>query len=277
MKPERRGGMTSPTGFSTGMDGYSHFVTKFLPDEQITIRDKTVHIWLASLNLKATQLLELWRTLAPAERERALRFRSQKDCDRFTAARGLLRTLLGHYLQRQPAQIEFCYNAHGKPALADNGGTAPLQFNLSHSSEFALFAFARARRLGVDIEYIRPHIVEEDIAGHFFSPTEVKALRALPERLRQKAFFACWTRKEAYIKARGEGLSLPLHEFDVSLAPNKPARLLKVNNSPDEAARWSLHELLSGPDYVAALAVEGHDCQFEHWRWVQTGERRETT
>jgi 4'-phosphopantetheinyl transferase len=204
--------------------------------------------------------------LSADEHERAERFRFRKDREHFIAARGLLRILLGRYLDLPPRQLSFSYSPYGKPQLAGVSGGAALRFNVSHSHGIALYAVALGREIGVDVEYIRREVVGESIAEHFFSAREVASLRALPAEMQPQAFFNCWTRKEAFIKAIGEGLSFPLDEFDVSLVPDEPAALLNTRNGPLEAARWSLQALPVDEGYVAALAVEGHEWRLECWR-----------
>lgn len=217
-----------------------------------------VHIWRADLDRMAERMPDLLRTLTPDEREKAGRFRFQKDRDRFVVARGLLRAILGGYLQVRPHQLRFIYGAHGKPSLPSEFGGGALQFNLSHSQGQALYAVAHRRQVGVDIEQVRSDFTCLEIARRFFSSCEVDALRSLPPEEQTEAFFNCWTRKEAYIKARGEGLSLPLDQFNVSLAPGEQAALLSCSQS-QELSRWSLQGLEVSPGFVAALAVEGHD------------------
>ncbi|HKP10473.1 MAG TPA: 4'-phosphopantetheinyl transferase superfamily protein, partial [Blastocatellia bacterium] len=161
--------------------------------------------------------------------------------------------------------LSFGYSEHGKPSLAGSH-SGDLRFNVSHSHELALFAFTWGRELGVDIEWIRPEVAGEQIAEQFFSRDEVATLRALPPGRQAEAFFNCWTRKEAYIKARGEGLSLPLHLFDVSLAPGEPAALLRAAMS-DETTRWTMTALAPGAGYKAALVAEGRDWHLRRWQW----------
>ena len=179
----------------------------------------------------------------------------------------MLRTILGSYEKIEPARLRFCYSPYGKPYLAAENNHGNLRFNISHADAIALFAIARGRELGVDIERIRPHVADEGIAERFFSSKEVSCLRALPAALQTEAFFNCWTRKEAYIKARGEGLSLPLDKFDVSLAPGEQATLLETRIDPSEVSRWRLLELKPGSEFTAALAVEGRDWRLKCWRW----------
>jgi 4'-phosphopantetheinyl transferase len=219
------------------------------------LADGEVHVWRTPLEQPADRLEDLRRTLAPDERQRAERFHFDKDRRHFVAGRGLLRTLLGRYLGRDPGSLQFAYNPQGKPMLAGEGGG--LRFNLAHSHGLALFAVSRGRELGVDLERIRPEFAGEPVAQRFFSPREVAALRALSGERRHEAFFVCWTRKEAYLKATGKGLSLPLDCFDVSLLPGEPAALLATRHDPTEVGRWSLRALAPAQGYAGALAVEG--------------------
>jgi 4'-phosphopantetheinyl transferase len=226
-----------------------------------------VHVWRAVLVQPNPVIQALWYTLDQGERDRAERFHFQHDRERFIVAHGLLRTILGGYLGVVPRQLRFCYGAYGKPGLAPECDTA-LSFNLSHAHELALFAITRDRAVGVDIEHTRPGIASIAIAERFFSPHEVAALQAIPDAQRSLAFFTCWTRKEAYIKARGEGLSLPLDQFEVSLAPGAPAALLDVAGDQRERDRWQLRALDPGPGYVAALAVEGRGWALQCWQYI---------
>jgi 4'-phosphopantetheinyl transferase len=231
------------------------------PPDPLTLDDSEVHVWRIKLDVLTGEVERLRRLLAPDEQARADRLVFEGDRRRTIAARGTLRTILGRYLGTPPDSLRFCYNSHGKPALAGEPGS--LRFNVSHSGDLALIAVARARAVGVDIERLRPNMADEQLARRFFSPPEVASLLALAERDRQRGFFTCWTRKEAYIKARGEGLSIPLDQFQVSLAPGEPAALLSVQGGG--VARWSLHELRPGPGYIAALAVEGHHLRIKGW------------
>ncbi|MFL6214166.1 MAG: 4'-phosphopantetheinyl transferase family protein [Blastocatellia bacterium] len=235
------------------------------PPAELSLPRDEVHVWRARLD-QPQRLAEFSATLAPDEQARAARYHFQKDRDHFIAARGLLRLLLSRYLQINPANFSFCYSAFGKPSLASHHG-ADLCFNISHSHDLALLAFAQGRELGIDLEWIRPEVAGEQIAEHFFSRGEVATLRALPERRQTEAFFNCWTRKEAYIKARGEGLSLPLNQFDVSLAPGEPAALLRAAMS-DETARWMMLDLTVGAGYKAALVVEGRGWRLRCLQWL---------
>lgn len=237
------------------------------PPEGLTLDNDAVHVWRASLDQNLFQGGSLERTLAVDERSRANRFYFRHDRDRFVVARGILRAILGRYSNRAPETLSFGYNSYGKPALVSQYGTNAIRFNLSHSRGTALYVVSRGREIGVDLELIRDDLEVEQIAERFFSRQEVSVFRALPTELRRRAFFLCWTRKEAYIKARGEGFSLPLDRFDVSLIPGEPAVLLRTRPDSDEALRWSLHELFPATDYAAAFAVEGGSCSLSCWQW----------
>jgi 4'-phosphopantetheinyl transferase len=218
-----------------------------------------VHVWRARLDAGLSDIGYFASTLAEDETERAARFHFDKHRHDYIIARGILRRLLGRYLEVGPDQLRFCYGEYGKPALAEGCGGDWLRFNLSHSHNLALYAVARNREVGLDVEWVKKDFANEQIAERFFSEVETRALRALPRGLQDEAFFNCWTRKEAYIKARGEGLSMPLHTFDVSLIPGDPARLLASRVDSEEVSRWTLRNLTPGLGYVGAVAAEGRD------------------
>jgi len=230
-----------------------------VPPQTLELNAAEVHVWRVALDQSLSISERFRNTLAPTERARAETFHFRKDRDYFIAARGALRAILGRYLNRSPRDLSFRYSSYGKPALDLGSGDDRLRFNLSHSQGMALYVIARDREVGVDIERVRSDLEVDQIAERFFSPSEISSLRALPVALRRNAFFLCWTRKEAYIKARGEGLSLPLDHFDVSIAPGEPAALLRTRPDSAEAFRWSLRDLaFESPEYAAAVAVEGN-------------------
>ena len=237
------------------------------PPQTMMLGDDQIHVWRASLNLPMSRVQSLRRTLVAAELRRVKRYRFERDHQRFIVARGLLRAILSRYVGIEPGQLRFCYGPQGKPQLVGETGGEALCFNASHSHELVLYAITRGREIGVDLEYMHRDLADVEIAERFFSPREIAALRALPADVQREAFFTCWTRKEAYLKARGDGLALRLDQFDVSLAPGEPAVLLSTNDDPQEASRWSLQELNPGPGYVATLAVEGRDWQLKCWQW----------
>jgi 4'-phosphopantetheinyl transferase len=236
-----------------------------LPHDNMTLSTRDVHVWRASLTVSETRLVDFHAILADDERTRAARFRNPQHGAHYTVGRGVLRMLLGRYLNRQPQDICLSYSAYGKPFIKD--ATETLRFNVSHSQELALYAFTHRREIGIDIEYIRSVSSHHQIAEQFFSPNENQALHALPAAQQTIGFFNCWTRKEAYIKAHGEGLSLPLDQFDVTLAPDEPAALIETRVTSDRAERWTLEALQPGANYLAALVVEGHDWTLSTWQW----------
>jgi 4'-phosphopantetheinyl transferase len=224
----------------------------------MTLEDDEVHVWSVRLDLPSDVAHRLQHTLDSDEVSRAGRFHFEKDRNHFIVGRALLRTILGSYLNLDPMILRIGYGRQGKPFLPDH---AALRFNLSHSAGMALIAVTLNREIGIDLERIRPEFATEAIAEQFFSHQETSTLRALRTDEQPEAFFNCWTRKEAYLKARSDGLSFPLDEFSVSLIPGEPAALLNFASEPDEMGRWSLIHLSPGLGYVGALAVAGHGLQ----------------
>ena len=235
------------------------------PSQNVRLTGDDVHVWRASLSPSVPLVDQMAGLLSDDEHERAGRFHFQVDRRRFIVGRGLLRTLLGTYLEVQPTALRFQYEPQGKPYLAAPEGKEKLSFNLSDSGDLALYAFALNRRIGIDLERLRavPDLLE--IAKRFFALEEFEELCSLPGGLQREGFFRCWTRKEAYLKAIGEGLGVPLDQFVVSLDSRDGARVVRVLGDPEEAARWSLTELAPAADYVAALAVEGQPWQLSCW------------
>jgi 4'-phosphopantetheinyl transferase len=240
-----------------------------LPARIPRLAGREVHVWRAGLDRGIPRVRQLARTLCPAERARADRFFLARDRNRFIVCRGILRGILSGYLKTTADQLRFCYGDQGKPRLAQEIDAGGLRFNLSHSDGMALLAFTRGGEVGIDVERVRADAPWEEIAAYVLSRGDRVLLRNIPGALRRRAFFATWTGKEAYLKARGQGLSYPLNRIDVSLAP---LALRRVGVDEQEAARWSLRELGVGADYVAAVAVEGHDWQLRCWEWVHDDE-----
>jgi len=226
--------------------------------EPLTLPEDEVHLWRVDLSELAAEEQRWQPILSADEQARAARFHFAHDRQSFTATRALLRTILGSYVAADPAQLVFCYSEKDKPFLDPAHTGVPLEFNVSHSGAIALLAFARGRALGVDVEQIRENFDPAAIAQRFFSAHEQRQLSALAPPEKYRGFFRCWTRKEAYIKAVGSGLSLPLDQFDVSLEPAEGNALLATRPDEAEAARWSLQEVPAGDGYLAALCVRGH-------------------
>jgi 4'-phosphopantetheinyl transferase len=236
------------------------------PDNLILNEDEA-HIWRADLDLNESFQSSFLQLLSPDEKNRANKFRFKEDRQRFIAARAILRLLIGKYLEINPTEISFQYGEFGKPSLAD---TNSLQFNISHSQNVALFAFTKKFNIGVDVEFVNPNTKIKEIAASFFSTNEIKNLLALPEKQQTLGFFYCWTRKEAFIKAVGEGLSFPLNKFEVSLEPDKPAKLLATHWQPKDVSKWSVYSLSPEPNFVGSLVIEGFVEKVKCWSWQKS-------
>jgi 4'-phosphopantetheinyl transferase len=219
---------------------------------------EVVHIWCASLRTTSQRLNDLWNLLISDEKKQADKFISVQARENFIVSRGILRLLLSKYLEAAPEKLVFKQGEYGKPYVQPDMKQLPLQFNISHSKDLALFAFTLHNQIGIDIEYIQKDFSCEEIAPQFFSKQENIILSALPKEQQREAFFTCWTRKEAFIKAIGEGLSFPLDKFDVDLITNKEKQPLPVYIHDEKVANrmYSLYALYPARDYVAALALD---------------------
>ncbi|MGD0988212.1 MAG: 4'-phosphopantetheinyl transferase superfamily protein [Candidatus Sulfotelmatobacter sp.] len=238
---------------------------RFKIDAPLPLPENEVQLWRADLDAICTEESRWQRVLSPDEQKRASRFHFPGDRQRFAAARALLRIILAGYLNVEPLSVNFCYSAKEKPSLAPSHAASNITFNLSHSGGIALYAFARRLELGVDVEKIGRDFDVEGIARRFFSAHEQEQLAELPAAERDEAFFRCWTRKEAYIKATGDGLSLPLSQFDVSLQPGSSDALVATRPDGAEAGNWLLREVPAGAGYVAALCVRGRNWKLAGW------------
>jgi 4'-phosphopantetheinyl transferase len=231
-----------------------------------------IHVWSVQLDPPPAEVERLGRSLAEDEWARAHRFRFEKHRRQYVVGRGALRALLAAYLGTRPEAVRFRYGPRGKPFLeSDLESAGGLQFNLSNSDEMALVGFVRGPEIGVDIEYLRSMPDCEQISERFFSESERRVLRGIPGRAKEEAFFNCWTRKEAYLKAVGEGLAAPLDSFDVTLAPDDPPRMLTLEGDPDRAARWFFHHLVPAEMYVGAIAIEGGAWEVRTWHFAPAG------
>lgn len=218
-----------------------------------TLPTNEVHVWRASLERPAQIVQRMRRLLSSDERDRADRYRFERDRSRYIVGRALLRELLGRYLDTDPSQLEFSYGEFDKPALP-----AGPWFNVSHSGPVALYAFSNVGEVGIDVELDDSDFTHERVAERFFSPSEISVLGSLPLEAQPRAFLTCWTRKEAFIKARGDGLSLALDSFDVTLAPDTPAALTRTAWSDEEPGQWHLDDLSDhNAGYIAAVAIRG--------------------
>ena len=216
-----------------------------------------VHVWRADLDQPTDRMEQLRATFSGEEGARATRLGDQAQRNRFVVARGVLRVLLGRYLSCDPNRVHLGTDEGGKPYLEDDA----LSFNLSHAGALGVFAFTLDRRIGVDVESASRNVAVDRIARRFFATSEASRLHSLQEGERHRAFLRCWTHKEAYLKATGEGIaSGALSRFEVSVDPRLPARLERVEGAADEVERWRLEDLpLDGSDYIGAVCVEGQD------------------
>jgi 4'-phosphopantetheinyl transferase len=214
-----------------------------------------IHIWRAHTGHQAARQRLGMNLLSSDERARANRYHFERDRRCFVVGRALLRTILARYLESAPSKVQFTYGPHGKPSLAEGCGNTRLCFNVADSHELILLAFSRRLELGIDLEYMRDLPDAEQIAARFFSAEEHAVWQSLPADQKVAGFYNCWTRKEAFIKATGQGLSYPLRRFEVSLTPGEPARVMRIDGSVQQATGWALWMLNPGPDYAGALAA----------------------
>jgi 4'-phosphopantetheinyl transferase len=226
-----------------------------------------VHIWRADLDLADSSVREFQGMLSLDERRRADRFHFERDKKRYIAGVGILRSILGRYLNVKPSELQFSYGEHGKPRLSNAFGNRIIHFNMSHSKGLALYGFSREHEIGVDVECVRDIPEMDQIVEEFFSSMEIEAFRSMTKTQRKEAFFIGWTRKEAFIKAVGGGLSQTLDRFEVSLVPGEPVRLVGIEDDSREASRWSIQGLKPAPNYEGAFAVKSHVFERKCWRW----------
>lgn len=231
----------------------------------LELPDNQVHFWYTRLAEQDPRVSRLRGLLSSDEIERARRFHQERDRSSFIISHGVLRQLLSRYLDGKPEDIDFEAGPYGKPSLSPSCGDHSLQFNMSHTEGMAVFAVTRNRRIGVDVERVDREIKDRDeIAAGFFSAQEAAVFRSLPEEDRMEGFFNCWTRKESFIKAKGEGLSCPLDSFAVTLRPGEEAKLLAVQDGRSED--WSMASLEPLDDYRAAITAEAP------WQLADMGE-----
>jgi 4'-phosphopantetheinyl transferase len=218
-----------------------------------------VHVWVARLDEIARRAASLKETLSEEESKIAGRFYFEQDRIRYVTALGVLRSILGFYLCTDPKQIEFGREKRNKPVLSGKFAPDRIQFNMSRSKELALYAFARDRSLGVDIEKMESIPEMDRIVNRFFTPREIQDYNGLPATARLEAFFRCWARKEAFLKATGDGLYRPLNSFSVSLLPEEQSHVTDADGTKHIAPRILLHDLHVEKGFAAAVAVEGFD------------------
>jgi len=232
----------------------------------LELSSQHVDVWRSTTQLPAMQRISLQQCLSPLEIERANRYRIMDRREEFIIARGLLRTLLARLLREDPLDLEFSIGSKGKPALRRPDTGSAIRFNVSHSHGIILIAMTHDREIGVDVEMIRDKTDHERMAQRFFSPAECEQLQRLPEADRQRAFFHCWTRKEAFLKATGMGITLALDSFDTAFWPAENAQLLATRWDEDEAGKWSMMHLAPSPEHVGTVAVEGAGASLRCWQ-----------
>ena len=232
------------------------------PPENICATENTVDVWRLPLLPDSENLRDCYTWLSPDEKVRSGRFIREIHSQRFILGRGGLRKILSRYEQTHPSRIKFHYNPQGKPELACNES---LRFNLSHSKDLALAAVTANKLVGIDVEYMRGNVDYLGLSDRFFAQNEAEALKKMPASLQKESFFRIWTRKEAYIKAHGKGLSLPLDQFEVSTAKDDPPRLLSTRHDPKDKDRWSFFEIETWENYTGTLVWESPGGDIRYW------------
>lgn len=238
------------------------------PPKDLTLLANEIHVWRAFLDQPMPLVTWFARQLSADERKRAARFHFAHDQRRFTVSRGLLRIVLSGYMRCSPESIQFRYTPYGKPTLAEGTETLLPRFNLSHSHELVLYAFSRTQEPGIDVELVRPIAEAKRIAERFFSARENAVLAALAPAEMQKYFFIYWTRKEAYLKARGIGLSADQESIDTDLLSEQQVDAQGGDENAQKGAQWFLHDLAPAPGYVGALATQEYDTRIVYWQWT---------
>lgn len=231
------------------------------------LQPDSVHIWRARLDLPQSDVESLRDVLTEDEKARADRFRTDALRARFITSRAAQRQILARYGAVSPKAITFRYSTHGKPSLESPASLAHIRFNVTHSADLALLAVTEHREVGIDVEAARVVRDATGLARRFFSPAECAALQTLTGDRLTRAFLACWTRKEAYVKALGLGIATQLGNFDVTVDPDSPATIEATRPDADDAARWTMHALDAGPGYFAALVVEGGPASIARLEW----------
>ena len=234
--------------------------------QRILIKEKETHLWYLRLERSDKERLYLQNLLSIDELNRAKRFVFEKDQASFIVARGLLRKILGQYANSPPDVLKFSYNIYGKPFLTQNGTQSVFDFNISHSHNVALLGITRKSQIGVDVEKLNPDIAIPQIAESYFSKKEASLFRSLPKNKKVEGFFKCWTCKEAYIKAKGKGLSIPLDGFHVDFnSPGQP-RLLKSNLYPKDVNKLDFYSFNIAESFAAAVVVDKYISNFKYYQ-----------
>lgn len=231
------------------------------PPPEIKLPSGEIHIWRVPLDRTGEELQDLFSLLSPDEQKRANRFLKEQHRDFFAVGRGRARQLLSLYTGEEALKIQFIYNPYGKPSLKD---FPLLYFNLSHSQNLLLFAITTLGEIGIDIEFIRQDLDCMKLANRYFSPEELEELNLLPPSLRARGFFNGWSRKEAYIKARGKGLAIPLCDFSISLDPRAAPQIFRVEEG--NLKDWTLHAFEAAEGFASAVIVKGNTPLYRYWK-----------
>ncbi len=239
-----------------------------VPSLDLKLANDEIHIWCTSLDQPTSLAESLICTLSADERAKAQRFYSEKDRKRFIIRRGILRMILGYYSGVEASELWFFYGKNGKPRLTDTFRNGTILFSMSSSEGLALYGFTRNREIGVDVECVRDIPDIDQIAELIFSAKEALAYHALPDHLKREAFFSCWTRKEAFLKATGDGLSRRLDEFELRVDPGKPASLPGIDGDQKSACQWSIHDLKPASGFTAAIAAQGRSWGLRCSQWT---------
>jgi 4'-phosphopantetheinyl transferase len=238
---------------------------------QPTLTDNQVHVWRANLDLSTATIEKLATILSSDEITRANKFKFTKDRNSFIAARSILRQLLANYLQIKPEELEFEYSDRGKPRLSASMPNKSLQFNVSHSQQYALYGFIYNHAIGVDLEYLRSMSDAVKIAERFFSPREFQFISSCKEEQQHQVFFKFWTAKEAYLKATGTGLAGSIADVEISLDHTESPQLLAIEGDKTATASWSMYSCIPEIDYLATIAIATPITpqQINFWHWHQ--------
>jgi 4'-phosphopantetheinyl transferase len=242
------------------------------PTPNLRLLKNDVHVWRLGLDANPSRVRQLIKLLSSDEREKAGRFRFDKNKRRYVVAHAMLRIILGRfYLDVIPHKLEFRYGDYGKPYISDHLPGNKLYFNVATSHELGMYAVTRDDEIGIDVEFQREIPDADEIAAHYFSSGEIAALQSLPAETRREGFYYCWTRKEAFIKAVGKGLSFPLDKFEVSLAPEESARIISIEGDAFKAKQWTIVSLDPRRGYIAALAVQKPGLNLTCWQLPESG------
>ena len=242
------------------------------PSPVLPLLKNDVHVWRLNLDATPSRMRQLTKILSADERKKAERFRFDRHQRRYIVSHAILRIILGRfYLDIEPHKLEFGRGDYGKPHVANRFPERKLCFNIASSNELAMYAVTRNDEIGIDVEFERELSDAAEIAAHYFSSGEIAALQSLPAETRQKGFYNCWTRKEAFIKAIGQGLSFPLNNFEVSLAPEESARIISIEGDPVKTKQWTLVSLEPAQGYIAALAVRKPGLNLTCWQLPESG------